>query len=64
LTIDRRKGWINSHHDHDSRPTTCVPLEPWLTDGLFAEGVRGLVLDGVEISFAIEQKHSYWALQC
>ena len=66
LTIDRWKGWNYSHPDHDYRPTTCVPLdlEPWPTDGLFAESVRGLVLNDVEINFAMERKQSYWTLQC
>jgi hypothetical protein len=27
LTIDRWAAWNYSHSDHDSRPTTCVPLD-------------------------------------
>ena len=66
LTIDRWVAWNYSHPDHDYRPTTCVPLdlEPAPTDGLFVEGVEGLLLDNVTVRFAQEHAQPYWTRVC
>ena len=66
LTIDRWASWNFSHPDHDYRPTTCVPLdlEPAPTDGLFVEGVEGLVLDNVTVRFERRHAQPYWTRVC
>jgi hypothetical protein len=75
VVIDRLPGW---NYSVDSTPQTppnielepCsvltpprIPMTGWMP-GLYAEGVEGLVLDGVNVTFNNANFQSYWGSEC